>query len=508
MSVVDDPSRPPLSEPHTPTALAEPDPTAATTPPRSPKQARSERPGGRPTSGLFRAFWRWHFYAAAVVVPVLFVLATTGLIYLFRFQIEPFVHSDLMRVDHTQGQLIQPYETQLEQVTTAYPDATIVSMTEPDSPDTSTRFSLETATGQSLDVFVDPYNVKVLGALDPDSTISGTAVRVHADLMAGRVGDTIMELGACWAIVMAITGYYLYFKGLRARRRQRTTGTPHAKLRTTHARVGAVIGGGILLLVVSGLPWTGIWGEQVQKLATTNGTSLWGEDPGALSNPTSTLDESLPHSHHAIPWAQEKSGVPSSTPPAANADQQSTANVDTAVELADRAGLSHPFTIALPADEAGVYSVIGYAFNDPAREKTIHVDQFGGQVVSTYGYDQYPLLAKVVSQGIAVHEGRRFSTLNMWLTTTFCLGVISSCITGPLMWWRRRPRGASQIGAPRGRMPIKATPLLAAVIIALGIILPVFGASLLLVLLVDHLVIRRSQRLTTITGSTGAGQST
>jgi uncharacterized iron-regulated membrane protein len=463
--------------------------------PRSPRPARRPRPGG-----LFRAFWRWHFYAAAVVVPVLFVLAVTGLIYLFRFQIEPMVHPDLMRVDHAQGQLLQPFQTQLEAVQAANPGATTVSMTEPKSADESTRFTIETADGATRDVFVDPYTVKVLGSLDPDTTISGTAVRIHADLMAGRVGDTIMELGACWAIVMAITGYYLYFKGRRARRRQRAAGAASATLRTTHARVGAVLGGGILLLVVSGLPWTGIWGEQAQKLATSNASSLWAEDPGALSNPTSTLDESLPHSHHVIPWAQEKSPVPSSTAPAAGEDV-SVANLDTAVEVGDRAGLAHPLTVAMPGEETGVYSAIGYAFNDPAQEKTVHVDRFGGQVVSSYGYDQYPALAKVVAQGISLHEGRRFGAVNMWLTTAFCLGVILSCITGPLMWWRRRPSGSKDIEAPRGRMPLKASPLLAAGIVAMGLFLPVFGASLLLVLLLDQFVIRRHERLTRFTGA-------
>jgi hypothetical protein len=66
------------------------------------------RKGARPPSGLFRAFWRWHFYASVVAVPVLLVLAVTGLVYLFRFQIEPFLHADLMRVDHAQGQLTSP----------------------------------------------------------------------------------------------------------------------------------------------------------------------------------------------------------------------------------------------------------------------------------------------------------------------------------------------------------------------------------------------------------------
>ncbi|WP_020142114.1 PepSY domain-containing protein [Terracoccus sp. 273MFTsu3.1] len=452
------------------------------------------RKGARPTTGLFRAFWRWHFYASVVVVPVLLVLAVTGLVYLFRFQIEPLVHPDLLRVDHAQGQLTQPWQTQLEAVQEASAGATVVSFTEPTGVDDSARFTVETAEGLTRDVFVDPYTVRVLGSLDPDSTISGTAVRLHADLMAGRFGDTVIELGACWAVVMAVTGYYLFVRGRRARRRQRAAGADGARLRTTHARTGAFVGAGLLLLVVSGLPWTGIWGELVQRLATDRGTSLWAEDPGALSDPTSTLDESLPHSHHAVPWAQGKSPVPQSDPESAG-DEDSIANLDTAVEVGDRSGLAHPMTVALPSDDRGVYSVIGYAFDDPGAERTVHVDRFGGQVVSTYGYDDYPALAKVVSQGIAVHEGRRFGTVNFSLTALFCVAVVVSCVTGPVMWWRRRPRGAGAVGAPRGRMPLASSPLLAVLVVGLAVALPVFGASLVLVLLLDRFVIRRVPRL-------------
>jgi uncharacterized iron-regulated membrane protein len=68
------------------------------------------------------------------------------------------------------------------------------------------------------------------------------------------------------------------------------------------------------------------------------------------------------------------------------------------------------------------------------------------------------------------------------------------------MWWRRRPRrhaGArTSFGAPRGRLPVRATPLLALGLVALGIFLPLFGVSLVLVLLVDQVLLRRSRRLT------------
>ena len=237
-------------------------------------------------TGLFRAVWRWHFFASFLVVPVLLLLATTGLIYLFRFQLEPLMHADLMRVDvpeDAQAALTtKTPTTQLETVREAFPDATIVSVTEPGAPDETTRFSITTAEGAGRDVYVDPYDGTVLGSLDPDTTLSGYAVRLHGELMAGRLGDAVIELGACWAVVMALTGYYLYWRGRTARRRQRTAGRRGARLRSRHASIGLVAGVGLLYLLVSGLPWTGVWGERVQTLATDNGTSMWSLDPGGV----------------------------------------------------------------------------------------------------------------------------------------------------------------------------------------------------------------------------------
>ncbi|TCC07240.1 PepSY domain-containing protein [Kribbella soli] len=452
------------------------------------KPDNGARPGG---TGLFRAFWRWHFYASFLVIPVLLILAATGLIYLFRFQIEPVLHADVMKVDQPAGLVAQPYETQLDEVRQAFPDATVVSMTEPSAPDRSTVFSVDTAAGPR-DVFVDPYEGKVLGSLNPDTTLSGAAILLHGELMAGRWGDYVIEIAACWAIVMALTGYYLFIRGRVARARRRAAGAAGAVLRSRHGRTGAVLGLGLLFLIVSGLPWTGVWGAKTQELATHQGTSFWGEDPGALSNPTSTLDESLPHSH-SVPWGLGKTEVPRSNP----ADgKRSVATVDTAIEVGQRNGLRRPMTIALPADDEGVFSAIGYAFNDPGKERTLHVDRYGGRVVSTYGYSDYPALAKVVAQGIALHEGRRLGTLNLWLTTIFCLGVIFMCVTGPLMWWRRRPKNKS-LGAPRGRLPLRATPALAVLVTALAIVLPLFGLTLAAVLLLDQLLLRRVPRLRT-----------
>src|SRR6185369_17766434 len=47
----------------------------------------------RPSSlpALYRAVWRWHFYAGIVVVPFLLVFAVSGLIMLYGNSIETFL---------------------------------------------------------------------------------------------------------------------------------------------------------------------------------------------------------------------------------------------------------------------------------------------------------------------------------------------------------------------------------------------------------------------------------
>ena len=113
---------------------------------------------------MFRAFWRWHFYASFVVAPILLMLAVTGLIYLFRFQLEPMLHADLMKVDEPTSQAtMSSFESQTSRRRRAYPKATIDVMTEPEGRDRSTTFTVTLPDGTSRDVYVNPWNAKVLG---------------------------------------------------------------------------------------------------------------------------------------------------------------------------------------------------------------------------------------------------------------------------------------------------------------------------------------------------------
>jgi uncharacterized membrane protein YcfT len=47
------------------------------------------------------------------------------------------------------------------------------------------------------------------------------------------------------------------------------------------------------------------------------------------------------------------------------------------------------------------------------------------------------------------------------------------------------------LGGPRGRRPLRSSPLLAAALIALAVFLPLFDLTLLAVLVVDQVLLRR-----------------
>ena len=97
-------------------------------------------------------------------------------------------------------------------------------------------------------------------------------------------------------------------------------------------------------------------------------------------------------------------------------------------------------TVALPADDEGVFSAIGYAFDAPADERTVHVDRYGGQVVVDVRLRRLPGAGQGGRPGHRAARGPRLGLVDSG-DHAFCLAMIFMCVTGPLMWWRRRPKG-------------------------------------------------------------------
>ena len=75
--------------------------------------------------------------------------------------------------------------------------------------------------------------------------------------------------------------------------------------------------------------------------------------------------------------------------------------------------------------------------------------------------------------------GNSFGRADQIVMLIACLGVVMLSVTGQIMWWRRRPKGG--LGAPRELSPPQLRTL-ALITLALAVVFPLVGASLVVVL--------------------------
>jgi uncharacterized iron-regulated membrane protein len=455
-------------------------------------------------SHFYRVVWRWHFYAGLLVIPFMLILAITGIIYLFRPQLDRLMYRDLLFVQPAGAAL--PPTQQLEAVRAAHPGAEITTFVPAEAPDRSAAVSLTAKDGRNLSVFVNPYSGKVLGARDEDRNLQAYARKLHGELLIGMAGDRIVELVACWALVLLISGLYMWWP----RKGSRVWGTLLPRLRAgrrtfwrdLHAVPGfwgALI---VIFMILSGLPWSGFWGAQFARLTSYYPAQMWDQVPTS-TRLTGSLNQ---NGGKVVPWAAEQMPMPQSSTsgheahgghsaPAANPAitaegiaPGTPVNLDSVVALAQAKGAPAGFSVSLPSGEEGVYTVSAFP-NDPAKEITMHVDQYSGKVLADVRWAQYGVVPKAVELGIMLHEGRYFGLANQLLMLFAALTVIFLAITGTVMWWQRRPAG--RIGAPAMPSNFPLWKGAVAIIAALGIIFPLVGISLVVVLLLDYLVIAR-----------------
>ena len=163
------------------------------------------------SSSGYRTLWRWHFYAGLFVMPLLIALAITGTLYCFQPQIEPLLYPQLLVVEpQTAPRMTE--DALLARARAAMPsNATAVTAAISNAPDRSTEFIFRLADGEKQSVYLNPYNGAVLGTLSVDYRFMQVDRMLHRKLLLGKPGELLMELAACWTLVMIGTGVALWW---------------------------------------------------------------------------------------------------------------------------------------------------------------------------------------------------------------------------------------------------------------------------------------------------------
>ncbi len=430
-------------------------------------------------SALYRTVWRWHFYAGLLVLPLVLILSVTGSIFLFKPQIDRWEERAYSGLPTTNS--VSP-TAQMAAALAANPGAQFQSYRLPERPGDAAAIHLGLADGRNMvDVFVSPQG-KVLGQLNPDDRIISVVREIHGELLAGKWGAYAVELAGSWAIVMILSGLWLWWpegRGLAGVLWPRLSLGKREFWRDIHAVTGFWVSGLALVLLVTALPWAGVWGDAFKAVRAEMGWVKEAPDWKIGGG------EHAEHDHAAM-MKMQAAGL-------------SMAGLDDIVAKAQaEQGLPYPVLVRPPGapDRGGptdmVWTVKSEAQNRPLNA-TITYDMATGKELSRKGFAEKHPLDKAIGYGIAWHEGQLFGWVNQLIGLLTALALIMLVVSGFIMWRRRKPE--TGLGAP----PMPTSPArkraMVATLLLLAAMLPLLAASLIVLWLFDRLLLPRLPRL-------------
>ncbi len=436
---------------------------------------------------LYLAAWRWHFYAALYVVPFLIVLAITGMMMMFITQLDG---RDGEKISVIPNGSALSVSDQAAAAISAVP-GTVVEYIAPKSDALATVFRVKADTNQQM-VAVDPYSAAVLEQWNRRDGWYDFADNVHGSLLLGDTGDRMIEIAAGLGLVLVLTGLYLWWP----RNGDTSVLIPNLKARgralwkSLHAVTGFWISALLVVFLISGLSWTGIWGGKFVQAWSTFPAEKWENVP--LSDDThATMNHG---NQNDVPWVLEQTKMPESGSDVGitGTPQGVAVDLDSLVALGRALGLQGRFRVAYPGDSAGVWTINQDSMSGdsatPMRDTTVHVDQFTGKILAEVRFSDYSLAGKSMAVGVPLHMGLT-GMWNLILNTLFCLAVVFVCVSGVVMWLKRRPAKTWRLAAPPApaNMPLFKGVLLIAALVSIAF--PLVGVTLLVVLAFDVLVV-------------------
>lgn len=434
--------------------------------------------------------WRWHFYCSLYVFPFLMMLAVTGLIMLWISALTELNGERTKVVPTGAPMAVSALATVAE---TAVPGGKVGTYIEPMAADRVAVFQVK-AGEEAVTVVLDPYTGAVVDTFPWRAGWYDFATEIHGTLLIGDLGDWLIEAAASLGIILVVTGVWLHWPrggtGWRRTLLPKVAFSSRGAWKALHGAVGMWMSVVLLVFLISGLSWAGIWGGKMVQAWSTFPAEKWEAVP--LSDKTHA---DMNHgAAKEVPWGLEQTPLPESGSLAGMQAIVGAVDIDSVVAFARGLGFDGRFQIAVPGDEAGVWTVSHDSMSndgpDPSGDRTIHLDQYTGNVLADVGFADYSPWAKAMAYGIAFHEGD-MGAWNIALNTVFCLSMIFLPVSGLVMWWKRRPERAFRLAAPPAPQGMAFWWGAAALVVVLGLAFPLGGAVIAAVVVLDLVLLRR-----------------
>lgn len=424
---------------------------------------------------LYRTLWRWHFYAALFCIPFVITLALSGMIYLFKPQIDALVDKPFHNLEI--GSARSTPNEQIDAALAAVPDTAFLTYTLPQSERHAVVVNLSDAAGERVLVYVNPYTLEILKIIGYDDQFIRKVRSFHGELLAGNAGSVLVELAGNWAIVLILTGLYLWWprdlQGWGGLLYPRLTLKGRLFWRDLHAVLGFWVAIFALFLLVTGLPWTLVWNS-----AFTEVREWVQENPEQQEWTVSRAEE-----HH---MNQRHSVAEVNLPPAV-------------VATAQAQQLAAPAELGLDPARPGHWLLASDHQNRLLRTR-VWISGQEARVVEIKPYSERSKLDLAIGVGTAVHEGQLFGWFNQLLGVVTATALLTLSVSGFIMWRRRKPEGV--LGAPRKLEDSGLVKGVAGITLLCALLLPLLALSLLALFLLESLLLRHMTAARTWLGLT------
>jgi len=403
--------------------------------------------------------WKWHIIGGLICMPVVALLCITGSIYLFKSNVNNYIYQDARFIAAAADSQAIPLSDQLK-AAEKFADHHIMSVTLPNNAEQATSFRQHTKAHSRNLVYVNPYTGEVSGVYEQKQSLMYTVRKLHGELLLGLPGTLFVELVASWFIVLALTGIYIWWPArgfsIKGFFLVRTKASRRVFWRDMHSVLAFWMSVFMLIILAGGMPWTNIFGDNlawVQKQTNTGYPQHWRNAKGLKSDITTT--------------------------PNGN-----TISLNQVAAVSKERNLVGEITIKLPQDNTGVYTISNRALW-LADQHVLHVDQYSGEVIKALNWGQVGLLMDVRQVFMRLHQGE-YGRLSLIAVLIVALTFFTATLASLTSYLIRKPKG--DWGLPQAPKNFKIGFPVLTIIGLLAIVFPVFGASVILILVMTGLM--------------------
>lgn len=393
---------------------------------------------------IYNLIWKWHFIGGLISLPIVVLLSITGIIYLFKDNYENKRLTEMTHITPKGNQI--SYQEQWEKVENQWgkkPEALVIN----DENNKATEFTSGMFSHKSS-FFIHPYTGEETGRITLNKTDMHQVRKLHGELLLGKFGTKIVELVASWMIVLLFSGIYLFWprNGFKSLFTIRTKLSKRILFRDIHAVTGFWFSFLIILILAGGLPWTDVFGSGYK----------WVQDSTESGFPSTWSSRSL----KSVP---SKESLP----------------LDDLVNKSKQLHLNGKVSIHLPNSPTGIYSISNET-SELSKMKVFHFDQYSGKLIKSHTWADIGIMMKTRIWVMAFHQGQ-FGTWNFLLIILSAFALIVLSLSAVFSYLKRKPKENFRL--PSTPKDLKLGVGLITMISILGLILPLFGISLIFIVL-------------------------